>query len=273
MTTATTVRRVDRDAGRPRWRRPVAVRRLRSPAGSSLIMLLLGLLVLGGHHPAAGHAGSELPTAVWDPADGREVTGTWTAPPDDAAWIGETLGLLPDGSMEAYLGGSADAYPSEDDLAALTSSPELADYLLEHVRVRQDGVDCDGEVEVADDFVADGARFRFTCPQEVATAEIRITILHDQDETFRTFSGDGTLQDALHTAEQPSHTWDFTAAEGVAADEPVGDASAVDGAVDGSSPTWPLLVGGLAVIVGGLVALAVLGRPTSRGVRRRRSGR
>lgn len=276
MTTARWFRRAGTDAGRRGSRSgarpgiPRGATGIWRPVG---VLLLLGLLVFGGHLPAAGHAGSELPTARWDPADGREITGTWTGPPDDAAWIGESLGLLPDGSMEAYLGGSADAYPSADELAALASSPVLADYLLEHVRIRQGGVDCDGEVEVADDFVADGAAFRFTCPQEVRSAEIRITILHDQDETFRTFSGDGTLQDALHTAQQPSHTWDFTAADGVATDTSTSAATTgVDGS-NGPSPTWGLLIGGLVVVAAALAALAILRRPTSRGVRRRRAAR
>lgn len=271
MCSATSVDPVGPAAGRRRRRPPGG--RVRAPSPPLLVLVLLSGLLLGGQLPAAGHAGSELPTAIWDPADGREVTGTWTAPPDDAAWIGESLGLLPDGSMEAYLGGSADAYPAEDELAALRSSTALADYLLTHVRIRQDGVDCDGEVEVADDFVADGASFRFTCPEEVTSAEIHITILHDQDETFRTFSGDGTLQDALHTAEQPGHVWDFTAAEELAADEGASaDATTVDGSQE-ASPSWPLLVGGLLVAAVGLVALALLGRPSSRGVRRRRAGR
>lgn len=249
-----------------------AVRGL-SPRVVLVVLLVLGLLAVGGQRPAVGHAGSELPTAIWDRAEGREITGTWTAPPDDAAWIGESLGLLPDGSMDAYLGGSADAYPTEAELAALRSSPDLEEYLLEHVRIRQDGVDCDGEVEVAQDFVADGASFRFTCPQAVGTAEIRITILHEQDESFRTFSGDGTLQDALHTAARPGHDWDFTAADSSRADDAAStDATSTDGS-DDRSPGWPLLVGGLAVVGVGLVALAVLGRPSSRGVRRRRSAR
>lgn len=168
------------------------------------------LLVIGGSSaPAFGHASGQLPYAWWS-AEGHQVIAEWTAPPDDAALIGTAVGMLGSGASETYLDGPADDFPTEEEIAALSGSPELAGYLLDNLGVRQDGVDCVGEVEPADDFVTDGARFVFTCPAPVTDAELWVTILHDQDPAYQTLSGDGTIQDARHTAAAPAHRWDFT---------------------------------------------------------------
>ena len=215
----------------------------------------MGLLLLSVSLPAWGHAGSELPIANWS-AEDDVVTGSWTGPPDDAAWIGASIGVLREGAMEAYLGGPSDAYPTDEEIATLSSSPELEEYLLEHVQVRQDGEDCAGEVAVAEDFIADGASFRFSCPEDVRVVDIEITILHEQDPAFRTFSGDGTLQDALHTVDTPAHTWDFTRADSEGA-EPSTTASTT---TTRGLPVVLMLVVGAAIVLGGVVgALRLLG--------------
>lgn len=219
---------------------------------------MVGALLLAGQLPAWAHAGSELPIANWS-VEGTVVTGTWTGPPDDAAWIGESIGILREGAMEAYIGGASDAYPTAEEIAALSRSAELEAYLLEHVRVRQHGEVCEGEVVVADDFIADGARFRFACPTDVRTVDIEITILHEQDPTFRTFSGDGTLQDALHTTETPTHTWDFarTDSDDVGG---VGSSTAVATTTSRRLPVILTLVVGAGVVLAGVVgAVRLLG--------------
>lgn len=239
-------------ASRPPWRRFETVHRRWAPsAGIVPLLALVALLLVAGQLPTWGHAGSELPNMHWS-ADGEVVTGTWTGPPDDAAWIGESIGALPEGAMDAYLGGPLDTYPTEDEIAAFSRSPELEAYLLERVRVRQDGVDCDGQVTPADDFVADGATFRFACPAEVRTVDITISILHDKDPAFRTFSGDGTVQYALHTGDAPEHPWDFTLAASDA--ERGGPLSRVLAAfTSGQAPVVLTLVGGAAVVLAGVI--------------------
>lgn len=225
-------------------------------------LAVVGVLLLTGQMPSWAHAGSELPIANWS-AQGDVVTGTWTGPPDDAAWIGESIGVLDDGAMEAYVGGSSAAYPTEEEITALSRSPELEAYLREHVRVRQQGEDCEAEVTVADDFIADGAGFRFVCPTDVRTVDIEITILHDQDPAFRTFSGDGTLQDALHTAETPVHTWDFarTDADAAAGAEPSTEVSSGAAATTSRrlSVILTLVVGAAVVLAGVVGAFRLLG--------------
>jgi hypothetical protein len=222
------------------------------------VVVMVGMLLVVGQIPTWGHAGSELPIATWS-ADGDVVTGTWTGPPDDAAWIGESIGVLREGAMEAYLGGSSFAYPTDDEIATLSRSPELEAYLLDHVEVRQDGQACEGEATVADDFIADGAEFRFSCPSDIQTVDIRITILHEQDPAFRTFSGDGTLQDALHTVDSPTHTWDFTrtdSAEMAGAERSTAAATTTARGL----PVWLTLLLGAGVLLAGVVgALRLLG--------------
>jgi hypothetical protein len=158
------------------------------------------------------HADGELMYVWWEPADGHDVRGRFTAPADDAAKIGESLGLLRPGATEAYLGGPEAGYPTDEERATFSDAPELQAYLERHITLQQDGTPCSGRAVVEDDFIADGAELHFTCPEPVTTADVRISVLHDADPDYRTFSGDGTLQDALHTAAQPEHRWDFTAA-------------------------------------------------------------
>jgi hypothetical protein len=215
-----------------------------------LVATAVAMVLITPAVPGFAHAGGgELMYVWWEPADGRDIRGRFTAPADDAAMIGESLGLLRPGAMEAYLGGSEAGYPSEAELVTLSDAPELRTYLTRHILVSQHGVPCDGRVEVEGDFIADGARLHFTCPEPVDAADVRITVLHHADRDYQTFSGDGTLQDALHSVEQPEHRWDFTAA------------AAEDRAVE---RPLPLVLGLVLVVAIGAVTVVLL-RPSTRG--------
>ena len=201
-----------------------------------LILLLWSVVLL---EPVWGHAGG-MPTHAKLSAEGEVVHVELVSAPDDAALMGSTLGLLPDGAMEVYLGASDDELPSDAEIRAFSASPELREYLLEHVEVHQDGRRCDGDAAPAEDFVMDGAELRFTCPEPVEQATISITLLHDQDPAYRAYTVDGTIQSYTHTAAQPEHEWDFTLAA----------------ASDPGVPT--ALWGGLALV--GLAAVGLLRR-------------
>jgi hypothetical protein len=161
-------------------------------------------------HPGGGFA----PPHARLSADGNVVTVQWYAPPDDAAHVGEAVGYFPPGTMEAFLVGPDDALPTDGEVRELAASPALEAYFLEHVQIRQDGVPCPGEVEVADDFLAEGAELTFRCPATVEEVDVRVTVLHDQDPRYDTFGVDGTVWTVLFTSSQPEHTWDAVAADG-----------------------------------------------------------
>ena len=146
-------------------------------------------------------------------ADGDVVTIEWTAPPDDAAHVGEAVGHFPPGTMEAFLTGPDEALPSDDEVRELAASSELEAYLLEHIQVRQDGQRCPGEVDASPDFLEDGAELRFRCPEEVTEVDVRVTVLHDEDPRYDTFGVDGTVWTVLFTTTQPEHRWDAAAAD------------------------------------------------------------
>ncbi len=175
--------------------------------------LTLTIALVGVNAPALAHPGGGLaPPHARFSADGDVVTIEWTAPADDAAHIGEAIGHFPPGTMEAYLTGPEDALPSDDEVAAFSRSDELETYLLEHIEVTQDGAACSPDVEVADDFLEDGAELHFTCPERITQVDARITVLHDQDPRYDTFGVDGTVWTVLFTSASPEHTWDATAA-------------------------------------------------------------
>lgn len=178
---------------------------------ASVVVLTLVAAALLPGLPAEGHASRAVPHATLD-SDGREVHIEWTAAQDDTADVLVAAGLLPPEAMEAYLTGPIEDRPGADETARLSRSPQLRDYLEEHVAVTQDGVPCPGRATPAENFIDDGARFTFACPQPVTVAHVRITLLHDRDPDYRTYSVDGTIQTEMHTSSAPEHAWDFTLA-------------------------------------------------------------
>ncbi|GEM_PF-1164025 len=222
---------------RPRRRRGAAV----GAAGLLIVALLPGV--------ASGHAAGPPPHATLD-ADGDIVTIDWVAVDDDAAAVGVAVGLLPAETVDAYFGrGPWEDVPSEQEIRAFSQAPELRAYLASNIAVLQDGEPCRGVVDPAEDFVRDGARLTFTCPREVDEVDVRITMLHDADPRYRTFSVDGTYQTSVHTVERPTHTWDFTGA------------SALPPGLAGGPPhASGLAAGGLAALLAGAGGLLVLRR-------------
>ena len=161
--------------------------------------------------PALGHASSQLPHARWA-ADGTEVELHWTAAADDVADVAVAAGLWPEEVMWAYVEGETDQQPTSGEIAALRDEPDLHDYLLDRFEVRQDGERCPAEPVLSDDVISDGLRMQFSCAEPVTVATLDVRVLHDRDPAYRTFSVDGTEQYAVHTYDQPEHTWDFTRA-------------------------------------------------------------
>lgn len=211
----------------------------------TLLTVLAGSVVV---LPAFGHAAGELPHARLS-AQGAQVTVELTAAPDDAADVVVAAGLWPEEVFLAYLdvlfGGSTDQLPDAAEIAEVSRDPALARYLEDRVTIRQQGRACPGEAEVAANYIEDGATLTFTCPDPVTEAEVEITLLHDRDPAYRTFSVDGTAQYAVHTAARPAHPWDFTLAH----------------QAEGGVRVAALLVGAAVVLLG---AGAVLARLWSR---------
>lgn len=186
---------------------------MRAFVALSVVGMLLA--VVGELSPALAHPGGGLnPPHARLSADADVVMVEWTAPPDDAAHVGEALGLLPPGTMEALLTGSEEARPTDEQVRKLAMSPQLEAYFLEHIQVRQDGERCPGEVSVAPNFLEDGAEVRFTCPEEVDVVDVRVTVLQDEDPRYDTFGVDGTVWTVLFTSAQPEHRWDASAVGG-----------------------------------------------------------
>lgn len=179
-----------------------------APPTLGATLVAVALLVLAAS-PAHGHASSQLPHARLS-AEGRTLTVVWSAAPDDMVDVGVAIGLLPESAMLAYLGGPVEDLPTEAELEAFAAAPELRAYLLEHIGVRQDGRDCDGEVVATHDPLERGVELRFTCPAPVEQVDLHVSMLHDRDPAYRTFSVDGTIRSAVHTAADPEQPWDLT---------------------------------------------------------------
>ena len=165
--------------------------------------------------PAAAHPFGPPPTARIT-AEERTVTVAWSATPDDAVAIGERLRLMPAGSVAAYRQeAAAQVAPSGQDEARLSASPLLADYLTEHIAVVQDGQACETAVPPIPDFVHAGARVVATCPAPVEEVTLRITMLHDINDAYRTV-GIGMKSDpsqGVFTVAAPEQVWRFGEAQ------------------------------------------------------------
>ena len=153
----------------------------------------------------------------------------WRATPDDAAAIGERIGIMPPGSVAAYRQDSAaQAAPSSVDEARLSASSELRDYLTERIVATQDGQPCQSEVAPVADFVHRGARVIVTCPADIDDVALRIAMLHDIHQAYRTVAvaADARPSSSVFTVAAPQHRFTFgagaNAAGGIAAAVAVG---------------------------------------------------
>jgi hypothetical protein len=159
---------------------------------------------------AFGHASGIVPQARLS-ADGHEVSVHWWAAGDDVADIGVGLGLLPEEASLAFIG-IGEAYPTPAEEAAFARSDALHAYLLDNLEVSQDGVACEPSLTVPDEVFSEGVHYAFTCPEIVEQVAVHISLLHDVDERFRTYSVDGTVWTEIHSVRHPEHVWDATLA-------------------------------------------------------------
>ena len=166
--------------------------------------------------PAAAHPFGPPPTARIS-AQGSTVSIDWSATPDDAVAIGEALGVMPRGSVAAYRQeGVTQVAPSSVDEARFSASPLLRDYLRDHIVVTQSAQPCTASIPPIRDFVHRGARLDLTCPQPVSTVTLRISMLHEIHEAYRTVAI-GTATDparSVFTVSAPQHTWTFGTSRG-----------------------------------------------------------
>ncbi|HVM15145.1 MAG TPA: hypothetical protein VM287_12575 [Egibacteraceae bacterium] len=221
--------------------------RVAALCGATVCVLACGLAFTGP--PAHAHPFGPPPTALVS-ADGRRVVVEWGAAPDDAMVVGMAIGVLDDGSLERYLEGPVQIAPPASKEEELSASDALRGYLLERIAVTQGGRPCEGIVEPIDNFMSDGARVVHQCPEPVTVVDLRIAMLHDVHESYRTFAiteGKGRPAQSAFTSARPEQRWDFAAT------------------ADGSPRRRPLLAGlaGVAGVVGVGVVAAALRRRSS----------
>jgi hypothetical protein len=148
------------------------------------------------------------PPRAWLATDGPTVTIVWHAAYDDHLSIGEHLGYFASGTAEAYLDPTVQVAPPRADEEELAASPALHDYLREHIVVEQGGERCDPEVLSTEGFVDEGARTRHHCAEPLDELTLRISMMHDINDAYRTFGlADGGAPGpfAVFTVEEPEH--------------------------------------------------------------------
>lgn len=223
----------------------------------STVLLVAAAALLAVAGPALAHPFGPPPTALVS-ARGNSVFVEWAAAADDAIAIGEVIGLFEEGTAREYWESPVQVAPPAHKDEELSAAPGLRDYLLEAIQVHQGDELCDGTVQPITNFASDGARVVYRCPAEVTTVSLRISMLHDVHDAYRTFAiseGDAEPAQAVFTLSQPEHEWNFTP-QGEPADTPA----------QGSGATWwPLVVGGVVAVVvaGGLLLLVGGGRSQS----------
>lgn len=210
---------------------------------------LLGIAALAAAGTALGSPAAAHP--LGDPqtlrlaAAGERVTARWTAPPDDLLVLGSLTGAIPD-RREYVFDLNPDAEPEpvgQTDADLLQASPDVADYLAEHVRVSQGGRRCPAAVDVSA-LIEDGAELVFTCPSPVVEVELEVTVLTDADPAYRTvaFAEGADPEQHLFSADEPVMQWRFDGAS----------------ASESNWPTAAALIAALAVVAA--AAITVLRR-------------
>lgn len=182
-------------------------------ARSAVLATCAVAVSLGALPPAGAHPFGPPPTALVS-ASGQRVLVEWDAAPDDVLALGMAIGVLDDGSLDRLLEGPVQTAPSAAEEAELSTSPRLRDYLLDRIVVSQGGRPCDGTVEPIGSVMADGARVSYDCPRPVDVVDLRIAMLHDVHDAYRTFAiteGRGAPAQSVFTVESPQQRWDFSA--------------------------------------------------------------
>ncbi|RIQ34935.1 hypothetical protein [Jiangella rhizosphaerae] len=157
-------------------------------------------------------------------ADGAQVTLQWVAADDDWVSLGEHVGAFDVPDADTLTGAEL-----------LARSPDVADYLLEHLTVVQDGTACAGRAEVVDP-LGEGARLVYDCAAPVTEVELTVSALTDVNASYRTVvSTEGSSAQTLFTADTATQRWDFTAG-------------------DGTSSALPLLIAAGALLLVGAIA-------------------
>lgn len=157
-------------------------------------------------------------------ADGDQVTLQWVAADDDWVSLGEHVGAFDVPGADALTGAEL-----------LARSPGVADYLLQHLTVTQDGAACAGRVETVDP-LGEGAWLVYDCAAPVAEVELTVSALTDLNESYRTVvSTEGSDAQTLFTAGTATQPWDFAGG-------------------DGTSSALPLLIAAGALLLIGVVS-------------------
>ena len=162
--------------------------------------------------PADGHPFGPPPRS-WLEVDETTVLLSWEAAYDDYLALGEQLGYFEPGTSAAYLDPSVQVAPPRADEEALATSDDLRAYLAANLVVAQDGDRCDLDLIHTERFVERGAIVRHECPRPVEELTLRVTMLQDLNEAYRTF---GLAEEgppgpfAVFTVEQPEHRVDVT---------------------------------------------------------------
>jgi hypothetical protein len=204
-----------RRRGTLRWSRTeVAPSTWARPVGLLLALIVVGLLlapVAALAHPFGP------PPRAWVTTDGTTVEIGWEAAYDDHLAVGEHLGYFEQGTSEAYVDPNVQVAPPRADEEALAASEELRDYLESHIGVFQNGQRCAPQVLSTEAFVDRGARTRHECHDREAPLTLRVTVLHDIHDAYRTFglADDGNAGPfAVFSVDDPEHAVTFGELEG-----------------------------------------------------------
>jgi hypothetical protein len=150
------------------------------------------------------------PSSARISVDGSRVTLSWLAAEDDWVALGLSVGALEDPATQAV---STELTGEQK----IRRSPAVRDYLLDHVKVAQQGRPCRGRLEELAALLAEGARLTFDCPAPVVEVDVTVTALTDLNESYRTMltaESPATPPQSLLTAARSTQRLRFSATAG-----------------------------------------------------------
>lgn len=197
----------------------------RRGSAAALGLILPLALLLAGAAPAAAHP-LGLPSFAQIAAADDTVTIAWNAAPDDVAALSRSLGL------------TSTAELTREQDAALASSAELRRRVLRDVQVTQTGQECAPTNTPPASVVQEGLRMTFRCPTRVDRVRVRLALLHDVDDRYRTLASaasPGGAHRMMFSAAEPAHELQLNP-EGARLGMPRREATDVKGSFGGALP-------------------------------------
>jgi hypothetical protein len=185
----------------------VVVGVVRRALGAVVLLGATGVVLLV---PAPAHAhpfGPPQTLAIEAGEDAGSLRLSWLpGAADDFSYLAVGIGLVAQDRTQ----GSGGLLYVKKDADRLARSPELVEYVEEHVVATSGGRPCSERVVVGEHLVGDGVVIDVDCGASAEDVDLEVSMMTDLHPAYRTLATGPHGQRYVYTAEHTAHGWSLT---------------------------------------------------------------